>query len=720
VQNGLFLHDGAMGPRVLAVAVVAAVVLAYLPALDAPFISDDRVYVSENSELRSLPLRQSWRVFVSRTNPYEYLPLRDLSYRLDMALFGLWRPGYRLHNLLLYAGCCLAVWLCVERILALVWKRDGGDPTTREWAATAATVLFAAHPAHAESVAWIAGRKDLLSGLLGILALWRLAHFLTAKTRRIRDLVVAYLLFAGALLSKATTMPLPLLAALFPLGRWVAGKDRAGALRDAAAVAPFFLIAAAAFWHFRSVAEDMRILVPVFQDALLSAGEQIGLATRILGYLTSIALFPIRLRLHYDVDQPGAPAVFAYALGAAAIVAGLAGCWLHAQRRSAAGWGLAAFLVLCVPFLQLVPFRTWSLASERFVFLPVLGLALVFGVMLRSVENRRRLLVLAGVASLGIALTLSRSLTWAQGPEALYANSVRLSPGHPRAALSYVASVLNPEQRFDEAEAVARAVRNPIPREMLLRIVATRRALSEGRHDDAQREADRLANIVERHTDAEAHYLIALARERAGDAFGAARHYTYVLEQPTAPAPQQADARKRLAAIRAQYAPRIEELKDRTRADPSDLASRGALASLLMELFLLDEAEAILREVVAVAPDLAPAHYNLGIVLARQQRDREVVTEFEAAIAGGLDTATAWNHLGLAYKNLHDVPNARRAFTEALRADPQHWHAALNLGRMEIALGERDRANEAFREARRRATDPDQQRYIDLHLERAE
>jgi tetratricopeptide (TPR) repeat protein len=700
---------------------VVAAVFAYLPALDAPFISDDQVYVSENSELRSLPLGQSWRVFVSRTNPYEYLPLRDLSYRVDMALFGLWRPGYRLHNLLLYAGCCLAVWLCVERILALAWERDGGgDSTAREWAATAATALFAVHPAHAESVAWIAGRKDLLSGLLGILALWRLTHFSTAKTRKIRDLVAAYLLFAGALLSKATIMPLPLLAALFPLGRWVAGKDRAGALRDAAAVAPLFLIAAAAFWHFRSVAEDMRILVPVFQDALLPLDEQIGLATRILGYLTSIALFPVRLRLHYDVDEPGAPAVFAYALGVATIVAGLAGCWFHARRRSAAGWGLAAFLLLCVPFLQLVPFRTWSLASERFVFLPVLGLALVFGVVLRRVEIRRRIPVLAGVAFVGIAITLLRCITWAQGPEALYANSVRLSPGHPRAVLSYVAGVLNPEHRFDEAEAVARAVRDPIPREMLLRIVVTRRALSEGRHGDAQREADRLANIVERHTDAEAHYLIALARDRAGDAFGAARHYTYVLEQPTAPAPQQADARKRLAAIRAQYAPRIEELKNAARTDPTDLAPRGALASLLMELFLLDEAEAILREVVAVAPDLAPAHYNLGIVLARQQRSREVVTEFEAAIAGGLNTATAWNNLGLAYKNLPDVVNARRAFSEALRADPKHWHAALNLGRMEIALGDRDLADEAFREARRRATDPYQQRYIDLHLERAD
>jgi tetratricopeptide (TPR) repeat protein len=265
---------------------------------------------------------------------------------------------------------------------------------------------------------------------------------------------------------------------------------------------------------------------------------------------------------------------------------------------------------------------------------------------------------------------------------------------------------------------VARAVRNPIPREVLLRIVATRRALGEGRMDDAQREVDRLANFVERDSDAEVHYLIALARERAGDEFGAVRHYTYVLEQPTAPAVQQADASKRLAAIRAQYGPRIEELKNLARNGSNELATRGTLASLLMQLFLLDEAEAILREVLAVAPDLAPAHYNLGIVLARQRRDREAVTEFEAAIAGGLNTATAWNNLGLAYKNRSDVLNARRAFTEALQADPRHWHAALNLGRMEAALGSRDLANEAFREARRRVTDPHQQRFIDLYLER--
>jgi tetratricopeptide (TPR) repeat protein len=161
-------------------------------------------------------------------------------------------------------------------------------------------------------------------------------------------------------------------------------------------------------------------------------------------------------------------------------------------------------------------------------------------------------------------------------------------------------------------------------------------------------------------------------------------------------------------------------MQDRVRTAPGDVNARGQLASLQMELFLLDDAEANFREVLRAAPSLAAAHYNLGLVLVRHQREREAIESLERAIAGGLAIAPAWNNLGLAFKKTLDVDEATRAFTEALRADPRHWHAAVNLGRMHLATGDLGAAQSAFQEALRRVADPGQRDLIDRYLERVE
>jgi hypothetical protein len=99
--------------------IVFAAVLAHLPSLWGRFFKDDYIYVAQNNVLLSVPLAQAWRFFTERTNAFEFLPLRDLSYRLDVALFGLDPFGFHIHNLVLYAICCGTVWFCVRAILRL-------------------------------------------------------------------------------------------------------------------------------------------------------------------------------------------------------------------------------------------------------------------------------------------------------------------------------------------------------------------------------------------------------------------------------------------------------------------------------------------------------------------------------------------------------------------------------------------------------------------------
>ncbi|MGC2456603.1 MAG: hypothetical protein WA435_01230, partial [Gallionellaceae bacterium] len=90
---------------------MAVAIGAYLKALDYPFISDDYTYIIGNAKLSGLHASQLWRLLVEPFNNFEFLPLRDFSYWLDIKLFGLSGPAFRMHNILLYILCCLLVYV---------------------------------------------------------------------------------------------------------------------------------------------------------------------------------------------------------------------------------------------------------------------------------------------------------------------------------------------------------------------------------------------------------------------------------------------------------------------------------------------------------------------------------------------------------------------------------------------------------------------------------
>ncbi|NIP17031.1 MAG: hypothetical protein GWM87_01825, partial [Xanthomonadales bacterium] len=206
-------------PGGLFLLVLAGTMLAYLPTLGSGFFSDDILYIVGNQTLQQWPLTQIFGLFTERTNPYEYLPLRDLSYRLDMALFGVSAWGFHLHNLLLYGLSCAAAWLAARSVINLLARGAGATPSPwdevrQRRGAAAAAMLFAVHPAHVESVAWVAGRKDLLSGLLALLALHLYVQGLASGRVLWFRVSAAWVLFALALASKATVLPLALAAVL--------------------------------------------------------------------------------------------------------------------------------------------------------------------------------------------------------------------------------------------------------------------------------------------------------------------------------------------------------------------------------------------------------------------------------------------------------------------------------------------------------------------------
>src|SRR6202453_5018758 len=170
---------------------------------------DDNGFVYDSSIVRAgLTLQGIWWAFTE--GPYgEWYPLAPLSHMLDCQLFGLNAWGHHLTSLLLHAAASIA--------LFLVWRSMTGEL----WPSALVAAVFAVHPQHVESVAWVSERRDVLSGLFFVLTLGAWLGSVRHERSLARYCLVALLLGLG-LMSKAmlvTVPPLLLVLDYWPLGR---------------------------------------------------------------------------------------------------------------------------------------------------------------------------------------------------------------------------------------------------------------------------------------------------------------------------------------------------------------------------------------------------------------------------------------------------------------------------------------------------------------------
>src|ERR1051325_10457736 len=169
---------------------------------------DDHVYVYENPlVIRGLSTEGIIAAF-AHTHARNWHPLTTLSHMLDCQLYGLHAGAHHLTNVILHTISVLLLFLVLKQMTGALWH-----------SAFVAT-LFAIHPLHVESVAWIAERKDVLSAVFFMLTLAAYARYVCAPSG-CRYLLVA-LLFAFGLMSKPMLVTVPFLLLLldyWPLDR---------------------------------------------------------------------------------------------------------------------------------------------------------------------------------------------------------------------------------------------------------------------------------------------------------------------------------------------------------------------------------------------------------------------------------------------------------------------------------------------------------------------
>lgn len=447
-------------PLLLVLASAAITVAAYLQALNYPFVDDDATYILQNTKLAGLHLTELWRLFTEPYNRFsEFLPLRDLSYWFDMTLFGLNPAAFRLHNILLYLLCLPLVYATTLEL----WRyfRPAGAASA-PWAAAAATALFVLHPAHIEAVVWVSGRKEVLPNLFSILALW-----LALRARRERGFFAPHaaatlIAFAAVMLSKVLYIAVAPVIALLWVAFWldIPAQDR----RRAQLLWPLAILLLAGFmaWIF--------ILTGSAQKAFVYFGVEA--ATRslaVLGWLARLAVSPESRHFFYPVFED-AYLYAMVALGCAVLAGGAVGGVMLLRKRSLEGFALAAFLLLCVPHMQLIPYGSPSLASDRWLTLAVWPAALLLvALSWRLKPVPRTILLLAIALSWGLQ-TIERPRDW-RSNEALIDVDLRAYPGHYLPAFQKIIGVHLAQGLNRDAAETASRIADPEMRNIMIGLI---------------------------------------------------------------------------------------------------------------------------------------------------------------------------------------------------------------------------------------------------------
>lgn len=387
---------------------------AYGAALQAGYVWDDKDYLTENPLVRSLDgLRRIW--FTTQTP--QYYPLVFTTFWLEHAIWGLNPFGYHLVNVLLHAANALLVW----RIFHDLEVRGA-------WWIGA---IFALHPVHVESVAWITERKNVLSGLFYLLALRQYLAF--EEQKQLRTYLTAFFLFICALLSKSVTATLP---AAILIVLWFQGKQITR--RTVLLLAPFFLVG--------SVSGLFTAWLEVYKVGAhgaewdLNLLQRFVLAGRILWFYAFKLIWPAELIFTYPrwTLNLGDPVQYTALIGVGLIAFAL---WVFRDRL---GRGPAAgclfFAVTLAPvlgFLDFYPMR-FSFVADHFQYLASVGIiALVVAGAARTCEKwigPKEKWRWASTAIGTVLLAVLVVLTWRQAEiyknaETLYRNTLQKNPG---------------------------------------------------------------------------------------------------------------------------------------------------------------------------------------------------------------------------------------------------------------------------------------------------
>ena len=574
----------------LALALVAVVVVSYLPALKAGYVWNDHTYLTENPTLDGLDGLS--RIWTDTAANEQYYPLVFTTFWVEKRLWGLHPFGYHLVNVLLHAGAALLLWRLLRRL-----SLPG---------AFLAAAAFALHPMAVESVAWVTERKNTLSMVLSLLAAHAWLSFREASAARTEAaaakkkpkraaaepllrrpavlLSLSLAAFTLALFAKTTASVLP--AVLLVIAWWRQGRL---GKEDVRPLLPFFAVGAGLAWLTAWLERTM--VRAEGQEWAHGAWDRVVLAGQATAFYAGKLVWPSDLAFIYrrwTVDAT-VPAQWLPTLG---WLAALAAAFVLA-RRGLRG-PLAALLLFggvlfpAMGFFNVYAMR-YSWVADHFAYQAVAvgcaalvcGAAALLAKAPRAAVRGAATLAVAGLALLG-ALTSKAAVPY-RDSESLWLHTIALNPECFICHTNYGRELLE-KGRTDEAVA-------HFERSLEIKPDALPTLLN-------------LAQVEE-------------ARGLLGKAAGR-------LEAALAPDPADGEVRTHLGAIytkEGRLADAEREFREALRTpSPADYLAHNGLGVVLVKTGRIAEGIAHMEECVRLRPDYEKGRANLEMVLSQVRR----------------------------------------------------------------------------------------------------
>jgi len=428
----------------------------YWPVLGHQFIDqfDDGQYVTDNAEVQQGITAAGVRWALTASVSSNWHPLTLLSHMLDVQMYGLDPWGHHLTNILLHAAGTVLLFLLLLRL------------TDRPWPGACVAALFALHPMHVESVAWIAERKDVLSACFWFLS--TLAYVSYARKPGLRRYWPVVLLYALGLTAKPMLVTLPftlLLLDFWPLGRYAFDGCAEAPLRGNLALIvekiPLFALALGS-----------SILTFVFQYTTnaVSDLESLPLRVRLANAVVSYVAYIVKLiwLTDYAVIYPhtysSRPLWQLLIAALILVVVTVVVLWLAARYpHLLVGW--LWYLGTLVPVIGIVQVGSQAMA-DRYSYIPSVGLFIMLAYSVMPSAKHSTFGQLLSACSITILLVLAVAsrfqLEHWRNSETLFRHALAVTENNATANYA-LGDYLAEEGRLDEAEKyVAEAMRlNP-------------------------------------------------------------------------------------------------------------------------------------------------------------------------------------------------------------------------------------------------------------------
>ena len=638
---------------------ILATLLVFFQVGNHEFIEfDNDLYILDNPHVQSGLTGKSVIWAFTNTHAANWHPLTWLSHMLDYQFYGLNPRGHHLTNVFFHLANTLLLFLFLRRATGVLWQ------------SSLVAALFAFHPLHIESVAWVAERKDVLSTLFWMLTMWGYLHYV--KRPGVKRYLLIILTFALGLMAKPMVVTLPIVLLLldyWPLGRLPASEpsdSKRGPMPIEKTI------------HFRQPWSTVFSLIwekiPLFSLSTIVSAFTF-LAQKSEGAVGSLQVFPLRVRLANALvsyinyikkmiwpqklaifyPHPGDSLPIYQAAAAGLLLLLISFLAIRFRRRHPyilTGW--LWYLVTLLPVIGLIQVGEQAMA-DRYTYVPLIGLFIVlaWGIADLSAGYRYRKIIYTALPAVLVPVLMV--CTWLQLRH--WRNSITL---------------------FEHALEVTED--NYVAHSGLGRNLAL-----QGRLEDAIGHFSKAFQY--KPNSAGLHNNLANALANQGKLDEAIAHYTKALQLR----PNYADAYTNLGVALAgqgRFKEAIFNYSEALRIKPNSAQAHNNLAVLLTNTGKVEEAIAHYSEALELAPDYAEAHNNLGDALVQQGKINQAAAHFSKALVIRPDYPEAHNNLGVVLARQGRLEEAIGHFKEALHLKPDYLQAQTNL---EIALEEASR-----------------------------